>query len=475
MLAGRYFLNGQPGWRPGIGLGWDEILGGKVVLQQVGPTEFDPDYLAQAEREARRAARLVHPNMVKVLDVVRDDLTGTYWLVTEPAEGITLSELVRSRGRLIVEEAAALTHQAADALAAAHAVGMVHGGVEPESVLVGRLGRVKLGDFGIARLPVGATDPAGSTAYLAPEVAAGQARDHASDVWSLGATVLYALSGRTPYAVGGHSLRALDGAPDDLPRLPDAGSLTPLLRATLSTDPGQRWPMADVRDYLAESSAVVTRRMPVLLPRPSRWVAQEALAGVGEAPTLAPRPKRMPALASHSHGALAAMLVAILAAIATGATVIGFGNASDTTSASRVAAPPSASASPALPLNTPYSTTTLRPSPSPKGEPPVGSPGPRARSAKRVPLTTPSSSPSSSPVAFESSSSSSSGQGSGSGSSGSHSKQPPRSHHNPGHGTTPLPVLPTPVPLPLPTPVIPTLPVPPPVIIPPVDPTPDPL
>ena len=142
----------------------------------------------------------MHPRMVRVLDVVLDDQTGTYWLVTEPADGITLSELVRNRRRLIVEEAAALTHQAADALAAAHAAGIVHGAVEPANVLVDGLGRVKLTDFGIVRLPLDRrTDPTGPGSaprgLPRPGGRRRQARDDASDVWSLGATV-------SPLAVG---------------------------------------------------------------------------------------------------------------------------------------------------------------------------------------------------------------------------------------------------------------------------------
>ncbi len=473
MLAGRYSLGDESGWRQDIWLGQDEILGWEVALQQVGPADPEAGYLARAEREARRVARLQHPRMVRVLDVVLDDETQAYWLVSEPADGITLSDLVRSRGRLIVKEAAALTHQAADALAAAHAAGIVHGDVGPANVLVDGLGRVKVTDFGIVRVPLDSTpDPTGagsaSRAFLAPEVVAGGARDDASDVWSLGATVLYSLSGRSPHELGVHLSGAQDSA--GLSGLLDAGALTPLLQATLTADPEQRWPMARVRDHLAESSAVVARRMPTLLSRPTLWQAAEAVPTAPPAAAV----KRRPAFLTPSRGVLVAVLAAFVAAVATGMTMFGGGFDSETASSPTAAQPPAASSSPELPMSTPYDAATFRPTSAPSGKASVHA----ARAPAKVAATRPTSSPSSSPTAF--SSSSSGGQDSSSGSSsGSHSQGSPRPPQSPRPTPLPqlpqLPQLPNPDPLPDLPPIDPPPIDPPPIDPPPIDPPPLPL
>ena len=207
MIAGRYSLDREIG-RGGMGavwLGHDELLGRDVALKRIGMLPgADSTDLARVEREARLTARLSHPNVVAVFDLVTDAETDAHWLVMEYVEGVTLARLIREQGPLSPDEAAPLLRQVADALVAAHAAGIVHRDVKPSNIMVDRDGRVKLADFGIARI---ATDPAltqtglvtGSPAYLAPEVAAGQRGDETVDVWSLGATAFHLLTGRPPY------------------------------------------------------------------------------------------------------------------------------------------------------------------------------------------------------------------------------------------------------------------------------------
>ena len=120
----------------------------------------------------------------------------------------------RATAPLTPDQAAPLLRQAADALAAAHAAGIVHRDVKPSNILVTPDGQVKLSDFGIARAQADASLTqtglvTGSPAYLAPEVASGQQATAASDVWSLGATMYHALAGRPPYDVGENLLGAL--------------------------------------------------------------------------------------------------------------------------------------------------------------------------------------------------------------------------------------------------------------------------
>jgi serine/threonine protein kinase len=181
----------------------------------------------------------------------------------EYVDGVTLGQLVQEHGRLLPDDAAPLLWQASDALVAAHAAGISHRDVKPSNILVDSSGRVKLTDFGIARITA---DPAltqtglvtGSPAYLAPEVATGGRGDAASDVWSLGATAFHVLAGRPPYEIGDNVLGALYRiVHDEPPRLADAGWMTPVLEGTMVRDPGLRWSMAQERDFLARSDRTV--------------------------------------------------------------------------------------------------------------------------------------------------------------------------------------------------------------------------
>jgi eukaryotic-like serine/threonine-protein kinase len=280
MIAGRYSLDREIG-RGGMGAVWlgrDEVLGRQVALKQIGLLPgADRADLARAEREARLSAQLNHPHVVAVFDAVVDADTDTHWLVMEYVDGTTLAQAVRNGGPLSPENAAPLLEQAADALVAAHAAGIVHRDVKPSNILVDRNWQVKLTDFGIAHIEADASLTqtgllTGSPAYLAPEVVTGGRGNQAGDVWSLGATLFYALSGRPPYDIGDNVMGTLYRiVNEDPPRLADAGRLAPLLEATLVKDPAQRWTMQQVRDFLAsppepepDGTQVIT---PVAAPR----------------------------------------------------------------------------------------------------------------------------------------------------------------------------------------------------------------
>ena len=274
MIAGRYSLDREIG-RGGMGAVWlgrDEVLGRPVALKRIGLLPgADRTDLARAEREARLSARLNHPHVVAVFDFVVDADDDARWLVMEYVEGSTLAQLVRKRGRLSPDDAAPLLAQVADALVAAHAAGIVHRDVKPSNILVDPSRRVKLSDFGIARVTA---DPSltqtglviGSPTYLAPEVATGGKGGEAGDVWSLGATLFFVLSGRPPYEAGDNVLSALyQIVNEDPPRLADAGWMAPLLEATMVKDASRRWSMEQVRDFLAspDRAAVPAGGVPV--------------------------------------------------------------------------------------------------------------------------------------------------------------------------------------------------------------------
>ena len=250
MIAGRYTLDREIG-RGGMGAVWlarDEVLGRDVAIKRIGaaPGGTSPDF-ERAEREARLAARLNHPHVVAVFDLVTEE--DERWLVMEYVAGVTLAELVRRDGALTPDEASPLVGQAADALAAAHAAGIVHRDVKPSNILVTSDGQVKLSDFGIARAEADASLTqtglvTGSPAYLAPEVASGEQATAASDVWSLGATLYHALDGRPPYEVGDNLMGALYRiVHEEPPRLANAGLAG--AAAGADHDPGPRRALVD--------------------------------------------------------------------------------------------------------------------------------------------------------------------------------------------------------------------------------------
>lgn len=283
-----------------VWLGRDEVLGREVALKKLGTASgaTSADF-ERAEREARLAARLNHPHVVAVFDLVAGD--DAQWLVMEYVAGVNLSEFVRAQGPLTPEEAAPILGQVADALAAAHAAGIVHRDVKPSNILVGPQGQVKLSDFGIARAEADASLTqtglvTGSPAYLAPEVAAGRTATEASDVWSFGATLFHALAGHPPYDVGENLLGALYRiVHEEPPRVGTAGWLSPLCEGTMTRDPTGRWTMAQVRDFLASGPPPVELRH---LPRLHALAADAH--GTQVMPRVAPSPSaaRAPSAAS---------------------------------------------------------------------------------------------------------------------------------------------------------------------------------
>src|SRR3954454_8640466 len=209
LVAGRYRLH-TPLGRGGMGVVWaaqDELLQRPVAVKEVRfPLTIDEEeretLRERTMREARTAARLDNPCAVRVFDVCEDDQQP--FIVMEQLIGRTLSDLIKKDGPLAPARAAEIGLCLLDALAAAHAAGIVHRDVKPGNIIVGDDGRVTLTDFGIAST---AGDPSitstglllGSPAYIAPERARGGPPEPPSDLWSLGATLYTAVEGRPPF------------------------------------------------------------------------------------------------------------------------------------------------------------------------------------------------------------------------------------------------------------------------------------
>ncbi|WP_232521571.1 serine/threonine-protein kinase [Micromonospora phaseoli] len=261
VIAGRYRLLELVG-SGGMGTVWradDELLHRTVAVKQVvlpaslGGDELD-QLLARTLREARTAARLSHPNVVRVYDVVSD--AGTPWIVMEYVPSRTLQDVLDDDGPLPPRDAARIGLALLDALRAAHHAGVLHRDVKPANVLVADDGRVLLTDFGLAVFDGGdqtMTGPGtilGSPQYVAPERAAEGVSSVPADLWSLGATLHAAVEGRAPYArsTAMATLSALASAPPD--PAPHAGPLSAALAGLLRRDPAHRTDHTETRRRL---------------------------------------------------------------------------------------------------------------------------------------------------------------------------------------------------------------------------------
>ncbi|WP_064743757.1 serine/threonine-protein kinase [Actinomadura rifamycini] len=261
LLAGRYRLLSVVG-RGGMGTVWraaDETLDREVAVKEV----VLPNGLADDEREnrhrrtlreARASARLGHPGVVTVHDVVDED--GRPWIVMELVRGRSLQDILDEDGPLAPARVAAIGRQVIGALRAAHAIGVLHRDVKPANVLVTGDDRAVLTDFGIAQVAGDATLTGtgmvmGSPAYMSPERVKGDAALPASDLWALGATLYAACEGKAPHHRSDAmavlaAVMTLDAPP---PR--NAGPLAPVLMGLLERDPAARTGAQQAEEALA--------------------------------------------------------------------------------------------------------------------------------------------------------------------------------------------------------------------------------
>ena len=183
--------------------GFDTVLNRTVAIKVLLP-QFarDASFVARFRREAQAAARLNHPNIVGVYDTGADD--GTQFIVMEFVEGRTLHDFLEAGRQMPVMQAVELTEKLTEAVAAAHAQGVIHRDIKPANVMVTREGAVKVMDFGIARIETAETAPQtsavlGTAAYLSPEQAQGMPVDARTDIYSLGTVFYELLCGRPPF------------------------------------------------------------------------------------------------------------------------------------------------------------------------------------------------------------------------------------------------------------------------------------
>jgi serine/threonine-protein kinase len=271
-LAGRYRLLVQLG-RGGMGVVWrarDERLGRDVAVKLLHDwVADDPELRRRFEREAAALARLQHPHVVRLYDVVESD--GRAALVLELVEGESLAVHARSRVRVGWDEARRLCAPVAAALAYAHGRGVVHRDLTPANILVERAsGRVVVSDFGLARLirSPRSISPShglvGTPEYWSPEQAAGQDTAAPSDLYALGCILYELLSGRLPFEGEGRLAAGLRRIHRDAPSLADRCRDAPheacaLVDALLARAPEARPSALETARALRADAAVLPR------------------------------------------------------------------------------------------------------------------------------------------------------------------------------------------------------------------------
>jgi len=319
LVAGRYRLLRTLAVG-GLGRVWlaiDETLGRQVAIKKCAL----PDGLSAAQRrlvrgltvrEACAFARIVHPNVVRVLDLLPGEEEP--WIVMEYVASRSLLQVIQELGPLPPARVAAVGLAVLNGLNAARDVGVLHLDVKPANVLIGDNGRIVLADFGPAVTDEGvralseAGIVLGSPKYIAPERLSGGVSTPQADLWSLGATLYHAVEGRPPYVreTVAETLKAVaEGAPE-APR--QAGPLAGVLAGLLRHEPADRLSPSEVEGRLLR-----VLRQPAL---PTREVVAARAAARPPAPEAVPRSRVRPLV---SRMAALATVLAVVAALGGGA------------------------------------------------------------------------------------------------------------------------------------------------------------
>ncbi|PVD00059.1 serine/threonine-protein kinase [Streptomyces sp. CS147] len=263
VLAGRYRLGDVLG-RGGMGKVWrahDEVLHRTVAVKELtaGLYVAEADRLvlhARTQKEARAAARITHPGVVTVHDVIEYD--NRPWIVMQYVDGPSLADEAKEKGDIAPREAARIGLHVLSALRAAHGAGVLHRDVKPGNVLLARDGQVLLTDFGIAAIEGDSTitrtgELVGSIDYLAPERVRGGDPGPASDLWSLGATLYTAVEGTSPFRRTSPISTMQAVVTEEPPAPVNAGPLGAVITALLRKDPAERPTAAQAEQMLLDA------------------------------------------------------------------------------------------------------------------------------------------------------------------------------------------------------------------------------
>lgn len=193
----------------------------RFVAIKVMKSEFSEDktFVSKFRAEAQSVAGFTHPNIVNVYDV--GDENGIYYIVMELVEGITLKKYIEKRGRIPFKEAVCIAIQVANGLDAAHKHNIVHRDIKPQNIIISKEGKVKVTDFGIAKVAssstINSSSTMGSVHYISPEQARGGYSDARSDLYSLGITIFEMLTGTVPFDGDSTVAVAVQHIQDEIP------------------------------------------------------------------------------------------------------------------------------------------------------------------------------------------------------------------------------------------------------------------
>ncbi|WP_449279953.1 Stk1 family PASTA domain-containing Ser/Thr kinase [Leucobacter sp. GX0328] len=308
----------------------------------------DENFTRRFEQEARSAAGLSHANLVSVLDQGHD--AGRTYLVMEYLPSITLRHLLKQQKRLTTEQALEIGEAVLSGLAAAHGAGIVHRDLKPENVLLADDGRIKLGDFGLARAVSANTTTGqallGTIAYLSPELVTRGVADARSDLYAFGIMLYEMLTGEQPFTGEQPMQIAYQHAHSDVPvpslKSPESTpELDEFVRWTTQRDPELRprdagealehlaairqgSPLTSTRvlPYADETSVLATPATAVLAPAQRELLAEDPAASQEETGRIAPAPAteraRSAGRARAVRGRVIALVVVLLVLLAGG-------------------------------------------------------------------------------------------------------------------------------------------------------------
>jgi serine/threonine-protein kinase len=183
----------------------DDVIAVKLIRSDLFA---QPEARDRFRNEVKLARRVTHRNVARAYELVTTEASTFYTM--ELIEGVSLARRIQVRGRVAIPDALEIVVEVCDALAAAHAVGVIHRDVKPENILLGDDGRIVLTDFGIAAAAHGSAELAGTPRYMAPEQARGVEPTVGADIYSLGVVFYELVAGRPAFA--GSSLREIDKA-----------------------------------------------------------------------------------------------------------------------------------------------------------------------------------------------------------------------------------------------------------------------
>lgn len=347
----------------------EDLLLGRKVAVKVLREQFaaDPGFLERFQREAKAAAALSHPNVVAIYDVGSDG--PTQYIVMELVKGRTLKEMIQEEGPLSSARIIDLGRQVCEGLEYAHEHGIVHRDVKAQNILVGRDGRAKIADFGIA-VALGTSSLTqsghivGSVQYISPEQAQGEPVTALSDLYSAGVVLYEMAAGRLPFEGETPVTVALKQVQDDPlpprqvnPRIPE--SLQAVILRALAKEPARRFrsgrEMADALLACARSSLEATISQPVPVPPGAVRTGRGNGAVVRE--TVRPARPSRPVRKQDSGGWTALLLVLVILLLVLGTiplAILAYSNGS----LQRL-----------FPALTGVSVGTTAPTPLPSGEP----------------------------------------------------------------------------------------------------------